>query len=183
MNRDGLISTLAGARWFDLTQPLSIFTPPWPGEMPLQVHFFKRLTGSFGGGQGANGQLIEWSNNTGTHLVGPRAFHSGARAIADIPLEDLCGEGVVADADVPQVRQHVVLDGDRLLTRLPRFGLRVRRRVDQARDHARSDDWNDRRAPVAVARVQPCFRCQLQEQLGVLLQQTNTFRIVFEQAK
>ena len=57
--------------------------------MPLQVHFFKRLTGSFGGGQGANGQLIEWSNNTGTHLVGPRAFHSGARAIADIPLTDL----------------------------------------------------------------------------------------------
>jgi kynurenine formamidase len=65
--------------------------------MPLQVHFFKRLTGSYGGGQGANGQLIEWSNNTGCHLVGPRAFHSGSRAIADIPLTDLCGEGVVVD--------------------------------------------------------------------------------------
>jgi kynurenine formamidase len=91
------ISLLARARWFDLSQALSIFTPPWPGEMPLQVHFFKRLTGSWGGGQGANGQLIEWSNNTGTHLVGPRAFHSGARAIADIPLSDLCGEGVVVD--------------------------------------------------------------------------------------
>ncbi|MFW6063539.1 MAG: cyclase family protein, partial [Chloroflexota bacterium] len=74
-----------------------IFTPPWPGEMPLQVHFFKRLTGAWGGGQGANGQLIEWSNNTGTHLVGPRAFHSGAQAIADIPLSALCGEGVVVD--------------------------------------------------------------------------------------
>ena len=82
---------------FDLNQALSIFTPPFPGEMPLQVHFFKRLTGSFGGGMGANGQLIEWSNNTGTHLVGPRAFHSGARAIADIPLTDLSGEGVVVD--------------------------------------------------------------------------------------
>jgi len=88
---------LQRAKWYDLTQALSIFTPPWPGEMPLQVHFFKRLTGSWGGGQGANGQLIEWSNNTGTHLVGPRAFHSGARAIADIPLSDLCGEGVVVD--------------------------------------------------------------------------------------
>ena len=97
MTREDLISTLGNARWYDLTQPLSIFTPPYPGEMPLQVHFFKRLTGSWGGGQGANGQLIEWSNNTGTHLVGPRAFHSGARAIADIPLTDLCGEGVVAD--------------------------------------------------------------------------------------
>jgi kynurenine formamidase len=97
MTREELISTLTGARWYDLTQPLGVFTPPWPGEMPLQVHFFKRLTGSFGGGQGANGQLIEWSNNSGTHLVGPRAFHSGSRSIADIPLTDLCGEGVVAD--------------------------------------------------------------------------------------
>jgi kynurenine formamidase len=97
MNRNEAIATLAGARWYDITQPLSVFTPPFPGEMPLEVHFFKRLTGSWGGGQGANGQLIEWSNNTGTHLVGPRAFHSGARAIADIPLSDLCGEGVVAD--------------------------------------------------------------------------------------
>jgi len=91
------INLLSGAKWYDLTQALSIFTPPWPGEMPLQVHFFKRLTGSWGGGQGANGQLIEWSNNTGTHLVGPRAFHSGATAVADIPLTDLCGEGVIVD--------------------------------------------------------------------------------------
>jgi arylformamidase len=97
MDRDKLISTLTSARWLDLTQPLSIFTPPSPGEMPLQVHFFKRLTGSWGGGQGANGQLIEWSNNTGCHVVGPRAFHSGSRSLAEIPLTDFCGEGVVAD--------------------------------------------------------------------------------------
>lgn len=97
MNREQFIQTLNSAKWYDLTQALSIFTPPYPGEMPLQVHFFKRLTGAYGGGQGANGQLIEWSNNTGTHLVGPRAFNSGARAIADIPLTDLCGEGVVVD--------------------------------------------------------------------------------------
>ena len=82
MNSQQSIDVLSDAHWHDLTQSLSIFTPPWPGEMPLQVHFFKRLTGSWGGGQGANGELIEWSNNTGTHLVGPRAFHSGARAIA-----------------------------------------------------------------------------------------------------
>ncbi|HFE66867.1 MAG TPA: cyclase family protein, partial [Chloroflexi bacterium] len=97
MNREELIQTLVNAKWYDLTQALTIFTPPWPGEMPLQVHFFKRLTGSWGGGQGANGQLIEWSNNTGAHLVGPRAFHSGMRAISDIPLTDLSGPGVVVD--------------------------------------------------------------------------------------
>ena len=59
MKRRDLIGMLSEASWFDLTQPLSLFTPPWPGEMPLQVHFFKRLTGSYHGGQGANGQLIE----------------------------------------------------------------------------------------------------------------------------
>ncbi len=92
-----VIKLLSNAKWFDLTQKLSIFTPPFPLEMPLQVYFFKRLTGSHGGGAGANGQIIEWSNNTGTHLVGPRAFHSGARAISDIKMEEVCGEGVVVD--------------------------------------------------------------------------------------
>jgi arylformamidase len=97
MDREKFIKTLSEAKVFDLTQGVSIFTPPWPGEKALEVHFFKRVTGAYGGGQGANGQLIEWSNNTGTHLVGPRAFHSGERAIADIPLSDLCGPGVVVD--------------------------------------------------------------------------------------
>jgi len=97
MDREQFIKTLDDAKWYDLTQAMGIFTPPFPGEMPLQIQFFKRVTGSFIGGQGANGQLIEWSNNTGTHLVGPTAFHSGMRSIADIPLTDLCGEGVVVD--------------------------------------------------------------------------------------
>ncbi len=97
MKREEFIKILSQAKLFDLTQGLSIFTPPSPGEKALQVHFFKRLTGAFGGGQGANGQLIEWSNNTGTHLVGERAFHSGARALCDVPLEAVSGPGVIVD--------------------------------------------------------------------------------------
>ncbi|HEX9922895.1 MAG TPA: cyclase family protein, partial [Anaerolineae bacterium] len=97
MNRDQFIKTIQDSKLYDLTQGLSIFTPPWPGEKALEVHFFKRVTGAQGGGQGANGQLIEWSNSTGTHLVGERAFHSGGRAIADVPLTDLCGPGVIVD--------------------------------------------------------------------------------------
>jgi kynurenine formamidase len=85
------------AKLYDLTQGCSIFTPPWPGEKSLEVHFFKRVTGAYGGGQGANGQILNWSNTVGTHLVGERAFHSGARAIADIPLKALNGQGVIAD--------------------------------------------------------------------------------------
>ena len=97
MEREQYIKTLSSAKLFDLTQGCSIFTPPWPGEKSLEVHFFKRVTGAYGGGQGANGQILNWSNTVGTHLVGERAFHSGGRAIADIPLKDLCGRGVVVD--------------------------------------------------------------------------------------
>ncbi|MDD5368198.1 MAG: cyclase family protein [Anaerolineaceae bacterium] len=97
MERNKFIQMMADAKMFDLTQGCSIFTPPWPGEKSLEVHFFKRLTGAYGGGAGANGMILNWSNTVGTHLVGERAFHSGARAIADIPLKALSGPGVVAD--------------------------------------------------------------------------------------
>jgi kynurenine formamidase len=82
---------------YDLTQDCSIFTPPFPGDIALEVHFFKRVTGAYGGGQGANGQILNWSNSVGTHLVGETAFHSGGRRISDIPLSDLCGPGVIVD--------------------------------------------------------------------------------------
>ncbi len=97
MNREQFITMMASAKMYDLTQGCSIFTPPWPGEKSLEVHFFKRVTGAYGGGQGANGQILNWSNTVGTHLVGERAFHSGGRAIADIPLKDLSGPGVIVD--------------------------------------------------------------------------------------
>ncbi len=97
MDRDRFIKTMTDAKLYDLTQECSIFTPPWPGEKSLEVHFFKRVTGAYGGGQGANGQILNWSNTVGTHLVGERAFHSAGRAIADVGLRDLCGPGVVVD--------------------------------------------------------------------------------------
>ena len=97
MEREKFIKMMCDARLYDLTQGCSIFTPPWPGEKSLEVHFFKRLTGAYGGGQGANGQILNWSNTVGTHLVGETSFHSGGRAIADIPLSELNGPGVVAD--------------------------------------------------------------------------------------
>jgi kynurenine formamidase len=97
MDRESFIKMMNEAKLYDLTQACSIFTPPHPHEKSLEVHFFKRVTGAYGGGQGANGQILNWSNTVGTHLVGERAFHSGGRAIADIPLEDLSGPGVIAD--------------------------------------------------------------------------------------
>ena len=56
MNQDSFIKMMNEAKLYDLTQGCSVFTPPWPGEKALEVHFFKRVTGAYGGGQGANGR-------------------------------------------------------------------------------------------------------------------------------
>ncbi|MFH1313932.1 MAG: cyclase family protein [Candidatus Eisenbacteria bacterium] len=77
----------------DLTQPLSVMTPPWPTYEPLQLKFFKRLAPN-----GANGQLITTSNHVGTHLDGPVHFCTHGGDIASLPLNDyLCGPGAVVD--------------------------------------------------------------------------------------
>jgi hypothetical protein len=62
MDRENFIKMLSNAKLYDLTQGCSIFTTPWPFEKSLEVHFFKRLTGAYGGGAGANGQILNWSN-------------------------------------------------------------------------------------------------------------------------
>ena len=118
MDREQFIKVMTEARVFDLTQALSIFTPPWPGEKALEVHFFKRLTGAYGGGQGANGQIIEWSNNTSTHLVGERAFHSGARAIAELERQVrqiVAGEPVTREVYPHQIAFNVLPHVDTFL--------------------------------------------------------------------
>lgn len=97
MNREEFIKVLSTAKWFDLAQDCSIRTPPFPGDHSLEVHYFKRVTGAYGGGQGANGQILKWSNTVGTHVVGERAFHSAGRPLSDVPLKDLSGPGVVVD--------------------------------------------------------------------------------------
>lgn len=83
-------------KMFDLTQRLSIHTPPWPSYVPLQVQYFKRIAGAHMG-QGANGQIITTSNHIGTHLDGEIHFHACGRAIGELKLDELCGPGVVVD--------------------------------------------------------------------------------------
>ncbi|MCL2699718.1 MAG: cyclase family protein [Defluviitaleaceae bacterium] len=79
-------------KMYDLTQNLSVLTPPWPTYEPLSTKFFKRLAPN-----GANGQIITTSNHVGTHLDGPLHFDTAGRDIAEIPLEKLVGPGVVVD--------------------------------------------------------------------------------------
>jgi kynurenine formamidase len=81
---------------YDLTQRLSIHTPPWPSYMPLGIQYFKRIAGAHMG-QGANGQIITTSNHVGTHMDGEIHFHSSGRPIGDVPMKEWIGQGVVVD--------------------------------------------------------------------------------------
>lgn len=96
MNMDKFLSLMGSAKFYDLTQRLSVHTPPWPSYMPLGIQYFKRLAGAHQG-QGANGQIITTSNHVGTHIDGEIHFHASGRTIGDVPLTEWIGPGVVVD--------------------------------------------------------------------------------------
>ena len=96
MDANEFLEFMSKVKMYDLTQPLSVHTPPWPSYMPLQVQYFKRIAGAHMG-QGANGQIIKTSNHVGTHMDGEIHFHGSGRTIGQVPLEEWVGPGVVVD--------------------------------------------------------------------------------------
>ncbi len=96
MKMDEFLKLMAKVKMHDLTQPLSIHTPPWPSYIPLSVQYFKRIAGAHMG-QGANGQVITTSHHVGTHMDGEIHFHACGRSIGQVPMEEWVGPGVVVD--------------------------------------------------------------------------------------
>jgi kynurenine formamidase len=96
MNTNEFLEFMGQARMYDLTQRLSVHTPPWPSYMPFGVQYFKRLAGAHMG-QGANGQIITTSNHVGTHMDGEVHFHASGRTIGDVPMNEWTGPGAVVD--------------------------------------------------------------------------------------
>ncbi|MEE8366921.1 MAG: cyclase family protein [Thermoanaerobaculia bacterium] len=77
---------------YDLSQPLNQDAPSWPYYPPFEVKYIKRKAE-----HGVNAQYIQTSNHMGTHLDAPRHFVTGGMTIDEIPLEWLCGPGVIVD--------------------------------------------------------------------------------------
>ncbi|MFH1729526.1 MAG: cyclase family protein [Pseudomonadota bacterium] len=96
MDNNEFFKFMDNMKVFDLTQRLSIHTPPWPSYMPLGLQYFKRLAGAHMG-QGANGQIVTTSNHVGTHIDGEIHFHANGRTIGDVPLHEWIGQAAVAD--------------------------------------------------------------------------------------
>jgi kynurenine formamidase len=96
MQIEEFLSFMDNLQVFDLTQRLSVHTPPWPSYMPLGIQYFKRIAGAHMG-QGANGQIITTSNHVGTHMDGEIHFHGAGRSIGNVPMNEWIGQGVVVD--------------------------------------------------------------------------------------
>ena len=96
MNTNDFLKFMGEVKMYDLTQPLSVHTPPWPSYIPLSVQYFKRIAGAHMG-QGANGQVITMSHHVGTHMDGEIHFHSSGRSIGEVGLDEWTGPGVVVD--------------------------------------------------------------------------------------
>ena len=96
MKTQEFLELMSKAKIYDLTQKLSVHTPPWPSYMPLEIGYFKRIAGAHMG-QGANGQIMKTSLHVGTHIDGEIHFYAAGRSIGDTPLDFWYGPGVVAD--------------------------------------------------------------------------------------
>lgn len=79
-------------RAIDLTQPMGIMSPPFPGGTPLIIRYPNRMSG-----EGYSQQELTFTTHSGTHLDGPLHFDSAGRDLMDLPIEKLCGEGAIAD--------------------------------------------------------------------------------------
>jgi arylformamidase len=77
---------------YDLSQPLNEQAPFWPYYPPFEVKYIKRKAE-----HGVNAQYIMTSNHMGTHLDAPRHFVTGGMTIDQIPVEWLCGPGVIVN--------------------------------------------------------------------------------------
>jgi len=95
-SNEDFLKYMKGVKMYDLTQRLSVHTPPWPSYIPLSIQYFKRIAGAHMG-QGANGQVITTSNHVGTHIDGEIHFHASGRSIGDVPMHEWVGAASVVD--------------------------------------------------------------------------------------
>lgn len=96
MKTQEFLEFMGKVKLYDLTQPLSVHSPPWPSYVPLSIQYFKRIAGAHMG-QGANGQIITMSHHVGTHIDGEIHFYGPGRSIGNVPLQEWIGPGVVVD--------------------------------------------------------------------------------------
>jgi arylformamidase len=76
----------------DISLPLDISTPIWPGSRGMTLHWDKRLEK----GDGCNNSRLECDVHVGTHVDAPMHFLEGGLAVDQLSLDVFVGPAVVA---------------------------------------------------------------------------------------
>jgi len=92
-------------RLIDLSHPLDVSTPPWPGNPPVDVDVIAAIPADRGpGDRGKPGTPVECNltafrvcNHTGTHMDAPAHFYNGVPTIEQTPLDYCIGRAVLID--------------------------------------------------------------------------------------
>jgi arylformamidase len=93
-------------RLIDLSHPLEVATPPWPGNPPVKFVAVSAIPPERGPldccapGEpvACNTTAFLTCNHTGTHMDAPAHFYNGVRTIEQVPLEMCIGPAALVDA-------------------------------------------------------------------------------------
>lgn len=78
---------------YDVTVPLHVELPTWPGDPGVEITDWRSLSN----GDGANVSLLHFGAHTATHVDAPAHFIEGAAKVESMPLEALIGEAEVIE--------------------------------------------------------------------------------------
>ena len=105
---------------YDLSQPLSNLTPPFPTYPPFEFKWIKVLHE-----HNVQAQYIQGPLHIGTHLDGPLHFDPAGPDIASIPLEQLVGEGVILDIS-DMVGDFDIYTSEMIMEKAKQVGLEIK---------------------------------------------------------
>ncbi|MBL8213255.1 MAG: cyclase family protein [Bryobacterales bacterium] len=87
--------------WIDITQPLRVGMPQWPGDPPFT---FQREVY-----EGVSLTTITMCAHTGTHVDAPLHYLDGGAAIDAMPLDALIGPARIVDSDWVEPAERVLI--------------------------------------------------------------------------
>src|SRR5262245_1622498 len=105
MSRRPTISCIADLKIYDVSQPLSVKTAVWPGDVPFGLDWSMRQDE----GDSVNVAVVKMSVHTGTHVDGAYHVVANGRRAADMPIDAYVGRAVVVDArDADELDERVL---------------------------------------------------------------------------
>lgn len=97
-------------RIIDLSHPIDLSTPPWPGSPAVEVTSLDRAALSRPAERHCNSSRFSMNIHCGTHMDAPFHFLDGGRTIDQIPLEMTFGPATLIRVPAHGRHQHIGAD-------------------------------------------------------------------------